>query len=39
MSDVKIKINVEIKNNKGSDKNSLNIYKLFYRQISFENDR
>ncbi len=37
MSGVKMKINVKMKNNKGSDKTlSLNAFKSFYRQISFE---
>ncbi len=39
MSCVKIKINVKIKNNKEIwQKLSLNAFKVFYRQISFEND-
>ncbi len=39
MSGVKMKINVKIKNNKGFRQNSLNAFKLFYRQIGFQNDR
>ncbi len=35
-----MKINVKIKNNKGSDKIFfLNALKLFYRQIGFDNER
>ncbi len=35
-----MKINVKIKNNKGSDKNFLlNAFYLFYRQIGFKNGR